>query len=214
MPKPTVLRGFLAALSLLVILCSGCGTGEYDRRMQELISKGPQAGGGGGGGGGDLLFADPIDLYAGGTASGLKFRMPAVFDSEAQQGTESPPGVTLPGAYSYSKTLGDGKAVIHIACIPAESKKAEDLEKEIVDGLKKVLPGAAWASTSKGGKNWKEIAVTGSQDFGGAEAEGKLQLNLLSTPKYHVVICVRAQTAAAKASNVIQALNASLATVQ
>lgn len=138
-----------------------------------------------------------------------------------QSGAESqPPFVQLPGfAYAYQIQIGGLPAYVYFAPVPKAGKSAADLQKELRDTIAKKFSGAAWhdvsLKTPEGGSiTVQRLSVTGPQEFGSSQGEGRFDLYLFRAPNHHLLIGWRAPTAVASQKNFFETAEEAVGSIE
>ena len=219
---------FVAALGML----AGCDiTGEYEKRFQEtLISSGQKAAFD------SVLYAAESDISGeGNTPSGVKLRLPSMFDKDTKslsaEPRAQPPFVKLPGfGYASERSMPDDANVfapcyIYFAAVPKGELKPDQVQAPIAVALKAAFPSAAWSDvqvkTPQGTTvSHKVIRGDGQQDFdlagtGGAvqKLDGKFALYFIESPTHFALIGFRAPKAQADKWKIDAASEAAMGTV-
>lgn len=185
--------GLLAVAAILGTL-SGCGTGEYNKRMQETIT------------GAAEQVERTADLHAGPTqvdALGFSINLPLFIDDKVVAHTgdrEQPPFMKLPSLnFTYEVPVNDQPAFIYVAGVPADQDE-EQLMNSLKQELEKSFSGANWENvtlTTPGGDSlrMKRLSVFGMQRFDDVETEGQFDLYLFDSSSHHVLLGWRVSTA-------------------
>jgi hypothetical protein len=217
--------------SALVVL-AGCDiTGEYEKRFQETLkTAGYRAAFDA------VLFAGDTEITGEGNASsGVKVRIPSLFDSNSKSlATEpraQPPFVKLPGfGYALERALPDdanqfAPAYIYFAAVPKADLKPDQVQAPIAVAVAAAFPGANWSDvqvgTPQGGTmTHKVIRGDGQQDFdnagtGGAvqKLDGRFALYFIEGPNHYALVGFRAPKAQADKWNFDAAVQAAMGTV-
>jgi hypothetical protein len=220
-------------LVLVIVATAGCDiTGEYERRFQETLTGAGQRAAFDA-----VLFATETEITGeGNTASGVKIRLPSVFNSESKSlaATEpraQPPFVKLPGfGYALERSLPDGSnqlapAYVYFAAVPKGDQKPDQVQGPIAATIAGAFPGATWADaqfTTPDGATvtHKVIRGDGQQDFdlsgtGGAvqRLDGRFALYFIESPTHYALVGFRAPKAQGDAANFEAAINAAMGTV-
>jgi hypothetical protein len=218
-----------AFAALVLLVATGCGTGEYDARLQTTINNvGRRA-------------AIESFLTQGTTDvspdSGVRFRLPAIFDGSSKslapgEARATIGGVALPGLVRASERAIDdpgGKysvGYVYFAAVPKEGKPQDALQNELRTAIAGVLPTAKWETAqleklSGGSVSFPLLVATGPQAFdasqnGGAneQHEGRLEIYLVPADKHWVLIGWRAPTTHAGKYQLFDAVRAAMATVE
>jgi hypothetical protein len=186
-------------LGLACAALTGCFSGDYNHRMDESIKKlgemGTKA---------NAIYATPSPINdAGGTATGITFRLPQFIPNEptvlrAADAGSQPPFVQLPGlSYTYSLQVQEQPALVYFAAVPVAEKGADVLAQELQTAIAAAYSGAAWtdetlATPTSGSVTLKRITCTGNQVFGDKNEDGRFDLYLVSSGTHHVLIGWRA----------------------
>lgn len=239
-PRRILSLGCLAGTLVgILFTVSGCGTGEYDRRMrasiQEVGSKAKFQ---------NLLYPNPISIVP-----GASFRLPALFDNTAKSWAEGnptetglavhpdrlqPPFIKLPGfRYCYEvfpKSGGqeDNVMYCYVAASNTTSQGQEDLIASIQSDLKKKFPDAPeeWETVDLDTPEGATIAVrrttvSGMQRFdltpmGGPmkDFDGRMDLYLISTNDNHILIGWRGMSEFVAAAKLFESAEAAMGSTQ
>ena len=216
----------------MLLASAGCDiTGEYEKRFQEtLTSSGQKAAFDA------VLFAAESDISGeGNSPSGVKVRLPSIFDAESKSlATEpraQPPFVKLPGfSYALERSMPDdanafAPCYIYFAAVPKADLKPDQVQAPIAVALKAVFPSAAWSDvqvkTPQGTTlTHKVIRGDGQQDFdlggtGGAvqKLDGRFALYFIESPTHFALIGFRAPKAQADKWKIDAAVDAAMGTV-
>jgi len=195
-----------AILGLSISILAGCGTAEYERRLEKS---------------GDLLRygskfhakLHPSPQVVNDT--GVSIRFPLLIDGSARAGTDQPPFVQLPGLqFSYVKdvNLGDvrsGTSPVHlyIGVVNADAMQDTEIMNKISVTLSNQFQNvpAIWDQVEldtpdRSSISCKHISVTGEQTFDKAmpyqdakpvDAAGRFDVYLYSTDTKHVITAWR-----------------------
>jgi hypothetical protein len=219
---------FVAAL----LVSAGCDiTGEYESRFKETLVSAKQKA--------DLdavLFAAESDISGeGNSPSGVKIRLPNMFDGESKslsaEPRAQPPFVKLPGFnYSLERSMPDDANVfapcyLYFAAVPKADQKPDQVQAPITTAVAAVFPGANWTDaqfkTPQGTTiSHKVIRGDGQQAFdlagtGGAvqNLDGRFALYLIESPTHYALIGYRAPKAQADKWKIDAAMEVALGTV-
>lgn len=169
----------LAAMAVLALgAAAGCGTGEYERRMQQSIQSGFATGGGGGAGGGGggggvevpgtsitLAVPSAYQLLAEGTDPS---RLTPPFDLPDRKATYE--------ASIADATQGKQHYYLYVATADAAADPLAALVAQL--GQKGLSAGSIEDSSVPipgGDGNWKKVRATGQQEFFYLDASGQGQ---------------------------------------
>jgi hypothetical protein len=232
--QPLFLRRCLTCISALITISAlaGCDiTGEYEKRFQErLTSAGQQATFDA------VLFAADTEITGeANSASGVRLRLPSMFDKDSKSlATEpraQPPFVKLPGfGYALERSMPDAAnnfapCYIYFAAVPKADQKPDQVQAPIAVAVAAAFPGAAWAdaqfATPQGSTiTHKVIRGDGQQDFdlsgtGGAvqKLDGRFALYFIESPTHYALIGFRAPKAQSDQWKVDAAAQAAMGTV-
>lgn len=219
----------VAGVAPLVVGCDL--TGQYERRFQEtLVSSGARA-----------VFDQqlyPTDteiLAADGQPSGIKLRIPRVFDDKsvslAAEPRSQPPFLKIPGfKYALERALDDpsgqfAPAYIYFGAVPKGDQKPDQVLGPVATTVAAAFPGTNWAdatATTPDGSTvtHKVLRAIGQQDFdlagtGGAiqKLDGKFELYFVESPSHYAFVGFRAPTAQTQKYQLDTAIQAALGTV-
>ena len=203
------------------LVLAGCGSGDYNRRMETTITKLNEAG--------DMaaaVYAQASEvLDTAGSPTGISLRLPVFIGSDAKalragDAGARPPFVNLPGySYGYEVQVGGQPAYAYFAAVAASGKTAEAITQEIQAQISKAFSSATWqdtpvASPEGGSVNVKLLSVIGSQAFGAEAQEGRFDLYLVSSATHHVLLGWRAPVATADNEKIFQNVAISMGTIQ
>lgn len=223
-PSSRALALALACSAPFASAIFGCGTGEYQQRMEaratELEFTGNFE---------NNLLASTYDVNP-----ECKLRLPAIFDSTST-GTPSgaPPSVcNIPGlSMTFEKFVAEGEKNFPFYCYFAstpvqEGQKAEDFKAAIeADIAKTGATGGKFApislsSPSGGAQNWDMLSVTSMQHFAGKQPgqdvtiNGQFDLYFKSSGKSFILVGWRAPKDAAGASKFFADAKLAMGTAQ
>jgi hypothetical protein len=152
---------FFTSLVVLGVLLTGCGTGEYNRRLEQTVSNINN----------QVLWDAATTLQdAAGMATGVSLQLPLFVVNAPVR--DQPQGLTLPGfAYSYPVEGGS----IHVAAVSAETG-IEQVKSEAGQSI----PGANWTDAPMGGLPGARVS--------GTVAEKRLDLYVVTSGTHHVLI--------------------------
>ena len=215
-----------------LVVAAGCDiTGEYESRFQATLVSAKQKA--------DLdavLFAAESDISGeGNTPSGVKLRLPSLFDGESKslsaEPRAQPPFVKLPGfSYALERSMPDDANVfapcyIYFAAVPKADQKPDQVQAPIATAVAAVFPGANWTDaqfkTPQGPTiSHKMIRGDGQQAFdlagtGGAvqNLDGRFALYMIESPTHYALIGYRAPKAQADKWKIDAAMEVALGTV-
>lgn len=191
-----------------LLALSGCGTGEYNARMQASLSEKQR------GAAFDInLHKAPIDFDdKTRPRPGVSIRLPLLFDATSNSAAGQPPGITLPGLwYGMEKVRPDsaGKNLavyFGVGWVPKGEKKEPAMQAELLGLVKGSFPAAAWqdvslASPTGGPVSFKLLSGTADQNFNTGVAEtptekapGQFRLYLVSATNDYVLVAWRGPT--------------------
>lgn len=198
-----------ASVAFVLAVLAGCDiTGEYEKRFQESLQGTSQRAALDA-----ILFAAETEITGeGGAASGVKLRLPSLFDgnskSLASEPRAQPPFVKLPGfGYSLERALTDNAdqfapAYIYFAAVPKADQTPDQVQAPIATAMKTVFPSAAWSDVQVKTRTLKMIRGDGQQEFdlsgtGGAvqQMDGRFVLYFIEGPSHYALIGFRAPKA-------------------
>jgi hypothetical protein len=201
--------GWCAWYSMALVLLAGCDiTGEYEKRFQESLQGTSERAALDA-----ILFAAETEITGeGGAASGVKLRLPSLFDSNskslASEPRAQPPFVKLPGfGYSLERALTDNAdqfapAYIYFAAVPKADQTPDQVQAPIATAMKAAFPSAAWSDVQANSRTIKMIRGDGQQEFdlsgtGGAvqQMDGRFVLYFIEGPGHYALIGFRAPKA-------------------
>ncbi len=201
--------------------CSGCFSGDYNRRMEQTISslkaQGERAA---------SVFGQASPVYtAAGQNTGISLHFPVFIDDKAKSLTANdpqaqPPFADLPGiAYAFEVTLGDQPTYAYFAAVKADEKPTDVLEQQVLAAVGKTFSGAAWQDVTveriQGGSiTLRRLSVSGNQKFGSQVEDGRFDLYLVNSATYHVLIGWRAPVAVTDSADFFDKASISMGTVQ
>jgi hypothetical protein len=219
------------ALGALVtsLLTLGCGTGEYNSRLEGTVR--------------NVGRRAAIEAYLGpgsseaapGTA--VQLRLPTLFDGSAKSVAPAEPrakigAASIPDLVRVMERAIDDPAgkfsvcYVYFAAAQKEGKPQDVLQNELQRAIAAALPNAKWETAqleklSGGTASFPVLKASGPQPFdatqnGGAneQHEGQFELYLVPADKHWVLIGWRAPTAHASKYQFWDAVRASMATVE
>jgi hypothetical protein len=179
-----------------------------------------------------ILFAAETEITGeGGAASGVKLRLPSLFDKDSKSlATEpraQPPFVKLPGfGYSLERALPDNAdqfapAYVYFAAVPKADQTPDQVQGPIAAAMKTVFPSAAWSDVQVNSRTLKVIRGDGQQEFdgtgipGGAvqQLDGRFALYFIEGANHYALIGFRAPKVQADKWQVDAAIDAAMGTV-
>ena len=216
-------RIWQGCVCLASLLCSGCFSGDYNRRMEETTKQLNQLGAIAA-----VIYADASPVQdAAGTATGITLRLPQVIGSSAKslQGSDAaaqPPFLTIPGfSYAYELQVGEQPAYAYFAAVPTAEKPADTLAQEIQTAVAPSFSSAAWRDVSLKTPDGSAVtgsvrllSMTGPQKFGQDVQDGRFDLYLVSSTTHHVLIGWRAPTITGNSANFFKNAEISLGSVK
>ena len=229
----------VASALLLASISAGCGTGEYNRRMDASLERLQTTGKFTA-----FLHTSPTEVDGG----LFSYRLPKIFDASSKSWAEGnkgevelpvikariqPPFVDLPGfRFCYEvfpkNNTGEHEVMYHYF---AATKSTEKSAAEIADTIQKKVQAkfpdasAAWETIQLDTPEsttleCRKISAHGSQQFDrtpiGKEfmrSDGQFELYLVSNSGYHVLMGWRAMTAVAKETRLSEIAAASVGTL-
>lgn len=220
----------LRSLVVVLVASAGCDiTGEYESRLQETLKTSGQKATFDA-----VLFAAETEITGeGNVASGVKLRLPSMFDKDSKSLPATDPRVTspLPGvSYALERSMPDdanafAPCYIYFAAVPKTGESADQLQARIATLLKEKFPSAAWADvqvkTPQGGTiTHKVIRGDGQQDFdlsgtGGVvqKLDGRFALYFIESPTHYAMIGFRAPKVQSDKWKIDAAIEAAMGTV-
>lgn len=169
----------LAAMAVLALgAAAGCGTGEYERRMQQSIQSGFATGGGGGAGGGGGGGGVEVP------GTSITLAVPGAYQPLAE-GTDpsrlTPPFDLPDRKATYEASIADatqGKQHYYLYVATADAA-ADPLAALVAQLGQKGLSAGSIEDSSVpipgGDGNWKKVRATGQQEFFYLDASGQGQ---------------------------------------
>jgi|GEM_PF-5040486 len=222
-------RSFAVAVLAAGPLTLGCGTGEYNTRLDGTVK--------------NVARRAAIEAYLGASAadvsadSGVRLRLPTLFDASAKQltpedGRARVGPAAIPGLVRASERAIDDAAgkfsvgYVYFAAVPKEGKPQDAFQGEVQRAIAAALPNAKWETAqfeklAGGAANFPVLKASGPQLFdasqnGGAteQHEGQFELYLVPADKHWVLIGWRAPTAHATKYQFWEGVRAAMATVE
>lgn len=216
------LRATAFSLAPLFAL-TGCGTGEYQKRMAERANSLETAG----------SFESNLRPEFAAVNADCKLRLPAIYDgdSKAFPNGASPSFCNLPGlTTTYEKFMSEGEKAFpfytYFAASAVADQKPEEFKAKIEADLAKAgISGGKFAPESipgptGGAQTWDKLSITSMQNFAGKNPgqdiaiEGQFDLYFRSTGKDFILVGWRAPKTAAGASAFFENARRAMGTAQ
>lgn len=199
-------------LLVALLVFAGCDLGgQYEARFAKALTESGQRAHFD-----EKLYPTEIEEIkdAAGTATGVKLRLPKLFDGEskslpATEARAQPPFGAIPGlSYALERQIDDNQegekkqflpVYAYFAAVPKADQKADALQAALQQQFGGALPGAAWGDAilaTPDGQSvpLKRLRGNGQQEFMNFQAnkpvrvDGRFDLYLIDAPAHHVLI--------------------------
>lgn len=232
-------RIFFRSLLAALVVFAGCDLGgQYEARFAKALTESGQRAHFD-----KNLYPTEIEEIkdAAGTATGVKLRLPKLFDGEskslpATEARAQPPLGAIPGlTYALERQIDDNQegekkqflpVYAYFAAVPKTDQKADALQAALQQQFGAALPGAAWGDAilaTPDGQSvpLKRLRGNGQQEFMNLQVnppkpvrvDGRFDLYLIDAPAHHVLIGWRAPKAQSDKYEFEAATEAAMGTV-